>query len=45
MREFSNDWSQDVWWREVVNGLSEADEDGGDAELVIYEVFCDVGVE
>lgn len=28
-----------------MNGLSECDEDGGNAELVVGEVFDDVGVE
>lgn len=28
-----------------MNGLSEGDKDGGDAELVVGEVFDDVGVE
>lgn len=44
-REFLDDGGQRVWRREVVHALCECDEDGGDAQLMVREVFEDVGVE
>lgn len=44
-REFLDDGGQRVWRREVVYTLCECDKDGGDAQLMIREVFEDVGVE
>lgn len=43
--EFLDDGGERVWRGEVVYALCECDEDGGYAELVIGEVFKDVGVE
>ena len=43
--EFLDDGGERVWRGEVVYALCECDEDGGHAELVIREVFEDVGVE
>lgn len=36
--DLSNDRCQDVWWSEVVNGLSERDEDKSNLKLVVGEV-------
>lgn len=44
-REFLDDGGQSIWRGEVVYALCECDEDGGDAQLMIREVFEDVGVE
>lgn len=43
--DFAYDGSEDVRWRKLVDGLSERDEDEGDLELVVGEVFDDVRVE
>lgn len=43
--EFLDDGSELVGGSEIVNGLGEADEDSGNLELVVSEVFDDVGVE
>jgi len=45
LRNLSNDRSEDIGWCELVNGLSEGHEDEGDLELVVGEVFDNVGVE
>lgn len=45
MSDLANNRSEDVWRSQVVYGLSEADEDGSDAELVIGEVLRDVRVK
>ena len=44
-RELLDDGGQGVWGREVVYTLGKGDEDGGDAQLVVGEVFEDVGVK
>lgn len=43
--EFLDDGGQCIWGCEIVYTLSEGDEDGGDAELMVGEVFEDVGVK
>jgi hypothetical protein len=43
--EFLDDGGEGVWRGKVVYALCECGEDGGHAELVIGEVFEDVGVE
>lgn len=43
--QFANDGSEDVGWGELVDRLSERDEDEGDLKLVVSEVLDDVRVE
>ena len=43
--KFLDDGGEDVWRGKVVHTLCECDEDGGYAELMIGEIFEDVGVE
>lgn len=44
-REFLDDGDQCVWGCEVVYALGERDEDGRNAQLMIGEVFENVGIE
>lgn len=43
--EFLDDGGEGVWWSEVVHALCKRNEDGGYAELMIGEVFEDVGIK
>jgi hypothetical protein len=43
--QFPDDGRQNIRWCKLVDGLSERDEDKRDLELMVGEVFDDVGVE
>jgi len=45
MGNFADDRSDGIRRSEVVNGLGEGDEDGGNPQLFVGEEFDDVGVE